>query len=65
MLNFAVYAEKAEADASKEAFLFNCAQRKSSFTEYVVPFILTMILIGAHQNTIEHMPLIIVTSVFF
>ncbi|KIK37117.1 hypothetical protein CY34DRAFT_810652 [Suillus luteus UH-Slu-Lm8-n1] len=38
-----LYAEKAEADASKEAFLFNCAQR-------------------AHQNTIEHMPLIIVTT---
>ncbi|KAG2337632.1 membrane-associated proteins in eicosanoid and glutathione metabolism [Suillus weaverae] len=38
-----LYAEKAEADASKEAFLYNCAQR-------------------AHQNTIEHMPLIIVTT---
>ncbi|KAG1902732.1 uncharacterized protein F5891DRAFT_1143277 [Suillus fuscotomentosus] len=38
-----LYAEKAEADASKEALLFNCAQR-------------------AHQNTIEHMPIIIVTT---
>ncbi|KAG1742681.1 uncharacterized protein EDB91DRAFT_1127474 [Suillus paluster] len=38
-----LYAEKAEADASKAALLFNCAQR-------------------AHQNTIEHMPLIIVTT---
>ncbi|KAG1859783.1 hypothetical protein F4604DRAFT_1150667 [Suillus subluteus] len=38
-----LYAEKAEADASKEAFLFNCAQR-------------------AHQNTLEHMPIIVVTT---
>ncbi|OAX37877.1 membrane-associated proteins in eicosanoid and glutathione metabolism [Rhizopogon vinicolor AM-OR11-026] len=38
-----LYAEKAEAAASKEALLFNCAQR-------------------SHQNTIEHMPLIILTT---
>ncbi|KAG2033003.1 hypothetical protein BDR03DRAFT_711858 [Suillus americanus] len=38
-----LYAEKAEADASKEAYLFNCAQR-------------------AHQNTLEHMPIIVVTT---
>jgi hypothetical protein len=29
MLTFTVYAEKAEADASKEAFLFHCAQRRT------------------------------------
>jgi len=38
-----LYAEKAEADASKDAALFNCAQR-------------------AHHNTLENMPIVIITT---
>ncbi|KAI0073935.1 membrane-associated proteins in eicosanoid and glutathione metabolism [Panus rudis PR-1116 ss-1] len=39
-----LYAEKAEADANKNAYLFNCTQR-------------------AHQNTLEYLPAILVSTV--
>lgn len=38
-----VYAEKAEAAASKEALLFNCAQRNVSLTEHPIARIIMMV----------------------
>lgn len=55
-----VYAEKAEAAASFDALKFNCAQRKWSQSDlkYVEVIWLTPARIGAHQNTLEQIPII-------
>ncbi|KAG6808635.1 hypothetical protein H0H92_003439 [Tricholoma furcatifolium] len=57
-----MYAEKAEAEASKDAFTFNCAQRwfphiclRKCFSPDVD--------LGAHQNTLEKIPVVYVTTI--
>lgn len=51
-----VYAEKAEAAESKEANKFNCAQRECAALSVLLCLTVDT---GAHQNTLEYLPLII------
>lgn len=54
-----VYADKAEADANKEAYRFNCVQRES--TTAVKKVLMLIIFPGAHQNTLEQVPHILLS----
>jgi hypothetical protein len=56
------YAEKAEQDSAIEAKVFNCKQRETSFA---MPSFCSLSegFIGAHQNTLENAPVIVVTWV--
>ena len=54
-----VYADRAEQDASREAMIFNCTQRTSAtFCARILVLIMssTQWVVGAHQNTLEHLP---------
>jgi hypothetical protein len=51
-----VYAEKAEAERSKDALIFNCVQRKWSWIFTSVRGLI-MLSTGAHQNTLENLAL--------
>lgn len=56
-----LYAEKAEAAASPAANKFNCAQREALLS---FPSSITLTwtrFLGAHQNTLEHMPIVLIT----
>jgi hypothetical protein len=52
------YADKAEQEASKEAMIFNCTQSKELIFSCVLPL---MIFAGAHQNTLENAPVVVLT----
>jgi hypothetical protein len=52
------YAEKAEQEASSAAMVFNCKQREVLFLALLSPF-LTRNFTGAHQNTLEFLPIIV------
>ena len=56
------YADKAEQEASKDAMVFNCTQREAWFlalSSFCLPQLRNSI--GAHQNTLENVPVIVTT----
>ena len=56
---FPVYAEAAHAEKSRDAFIFNCAQREHDSDACII---LTLTeLTGAHQNTLENTPIVAIT----
>jgi hypothetical protein len=59
-----VYAEKAEVEKSEAALKFNCMQR--AFLDLDVDYIKLNLLPlkGAHQNTLENMPMVYLTYGF-
>ena len=59
-----MYAEKAESAASKEALIFNCKQRMSSFIYQTLRIGFSNLLsrTGAHQNTLEWLPQMVAST---
>jgi uncharacterized membrane protein len=58
------YAEKAEQESSNEAKVFNCLQRE---TRFPMPSFRSSCntFTGAHQNTLENVPVVVLTWVLF
>jgi hypothetical protein len=59
-----VYAEKAEVEKSEAALKFNCMQR--AFLDFDIHCVKLMLLAmeGAHQNTLENIPMVYLTCGF-
>ena len=57
---FLVYAEAAHAETSRDAFVFNCAQRKHDHDACIIVTLMNLHLTGAHQNTLENIPIVLV-----
>lgn len=55
-----VYAEQAQVEKSRDALIYNCAQRMWLI---VVPVFIYKLRAGVHQNTLENIPIIWAVSV--
>ena len=60
-----VYADASVAATNPDAMIFNCAQRALLCSALPFNYVLTLghTFIGAHQNTLENMPLVIILCV--
>ena len=58
---FLVYAEAAHAEKSKDAYTFNCAQRKHDRNAWIILTLTKLRITGAHQNTLENIPIVAIT----